>query len=155
MIGQLKPRDISVSQPLKQHLHKKYDPSCCLKNFHWHLFVYSLSGTRAHQHQNLRNWCQKVWRKSYPQMEPCLRTAALPLLLVAQKVALYWKYSILGHLGGSVKCLTLAQVVCSWVRALCWALRWQLEPGTCFRLCVCVSLCSSPAHAVSLSLKNK
>ena len=31
----------------------------------------------------------------------------------------------------------------------------SMEPGTCFRFCVSLSLCSSPAHAVSLSLKNK
>ena len=29
------------------------------------------------------------------------------------------------------------------------------EPGSCFGLCVSLSLCLSPAHTLSLSLKNK
>ena len=29
------------------------------------------------------------------------------------------------------------------------------EPGACFRFCVSLSLCPSPAHALYLSLKNK
>ena len=29
------------------------------------------------------------------------------------------------------------------------------EPGACFGFCVSLSLCSSPTHALSLSLKNK
>ena len=29
------------------------------------------------------------------------------------------------------------------------------EPGACFRFCVSLSLCPSPAHALSLTLKNK
>ena len=41
----------------------------------------------------------------------------------------------------------------SWVRAPCKALCWRL--GACFWFCVSLSLCPSPAHSLSFSLKNK
>ena len=56
----------------------------------------------------------------------------------------------------SVKCPTSAQVKISWLASLSSTLgsvltAQSLEPGACFRLCVC----PSPVHALSLSLKNK
>ena len=44
----------------------------------------------------------------------------------------------------------------SWVRALCQALCWQLRAWSLLLLLFCVSfsLCSSPAHALSLSVSQ-
>ena len=57
-----------------------------------------------------------------------------------------------------VECRTLAQVMIS--RFVDFEPHIRLcanssETGVCFRFYVCFSLCPSPAHALSLSLKNK
>ena len=41
-----------------------------------------------------------------------------------------------------------------WVRALRWALCWQLRAWSLLQI-LCSSLCSSPTHALSLSLSQK
>ena len=57
----------------------------------------------------------------------------------------------------SVERLTSAQVMISWFVSLSPASGSVLtapEPGASFRFCVSLSLCSSPAHAQSLSVSQ-
>ena len=53
----------------------------------------------------------------------------------------------------SVKCLTSAQVMISWLVSSSPA--DSSEPGTYFRFCVSLSLCPAPACILSLSFKNE
>ena len=61
-----------------------------------------------------------------------------------------------GHVGASVKCLTLVQVMTSWSVGLqsvgSSSFADSSEPGACFGFCVSHSLCPYPALSLSLSL---
>ena len=61
----------------------------------------------------------------------------------------------------SVKRRTSAQIMISWAQISLHGLKTHIgfcadssEPGACFGFCVSISLCPSPAHALSLSFKN-
>ena len=64
------------------------------------------------------------------------------------------KASYSGSLGGSVKCLTLAQVMISWFNEfepLIWLCADSSNPGACFRFCLLLSPPLPCLHSVSLS----
>ena len=83
---------------------------------------------------------------------------AIKLFLFADDMILYEENPRGAWVAQSVKRLTSAQVMISWLVGSQAHVRLcadSSEPGVCFGFCVSVCLCLSPAHALSVSLFQK
>ena len=98
----------------------------------------------------LRAWCLlQILCLSLSLPLPHLCSLSLSLSLSVSKINIRHAW-----VAQSVECPTSAQVMIS--RSMSSSpCADSSEPGACFRFCVSLSLCPSPTHALSLSLKNK
>ena len=85
-------------------------------------------------------------------------SAPPPLLSLSQNKASLKKLKSTGHLGGSVgrasNFSSGHELVVREFEPHIWLCADRSEPGTCFRFCVSLSLCSSPTHTLSLCLSK-